>query len=66
MDYTDNVHRGLWAGHRFDITTLDRHKQGSLEGTEWKNVSEEVTISQYVTSKSLGRILPITENPWMM
>lgn len=42
MDYTDNVHRGLWAGHRFDITTLDRHKQGSLEGTEWKDVSEEV------------------------
>ena len=42
MDYTDKIHRGLWAGHRFDITTLDRHKQGSLKGTEWKDVSEEV------------------------
>lgn len=42
MDYTDNIHRGIWAGHRFDITTLYRHKQGSLEGTEWKDVSEEV------------------------
>lgn len=42
MDYTDNIHRGIWAGHRFDITTLHRHKQGSLEGTEWKDVSEEV------------------------
>lgn len=37
-----NIHRGVWAGHRFDITTLDRHKQGFLEGTEWKDVSEEV------------------------
>ena len=34
MDYADNLHRGLWAGHRFDITTLNRHKQGSLEGAE--------------------------------
>ena len=42
MDYTDNKHRGIWAGHRFDITTLHKHKQGSLEGTEWKDVSEEV------------------------
>ena len=42
MDYTDNIHRGVWAGHRFDITTLDRHKQSSLERTEWKDVSEEV------------------------
>ena len=42
IDCTDNKHRGVWAGHRFDITTLDRHKQGSLEGTEWKDVSEEV------------------------
>ena len=37
-----DIHRGVWAGHRFDITTLDRHKQGCLEGTEWKDVSEEV------------------------
>ena len=42
MDYTNNIHRGLWAGHRFDITTLDRHKQDSLERTEWKDVSEEI------------------------
>ncbi len=44
MDYTDNIHRGLWAGHRFDITTLDRHKHGSFEGTESKDVSEEVAF----------------------
>ena len=39
MEYANNLHRDLWAGHRFDITTLDRHKQGSLEGAEWKDVS---------------------------
>lgn len=42
MDYIDNIHHGVRAKHRFDITTLDRHKQGSLEGIEWKDVSEEV------------------------
>jgi len=42
MNYIDNIHRGLWAGHRFDITIIDRHKQGSLEGTEWKDISEKV------------------------
>ena len=36
------IHRGVWAGHRFDITTLDRLKQGSMESSEWKDVSEEV------------------------
>jgi len=41
-EYTDNIHRGSWAGHRFDITTLDRHRQATLDRTEWKDVSEEV------------------------
>lgn len=42
MDSTDNIYRGLWAGHRFDITTLDRHKQDTSERTEWKDISEEI------------------------
>ena len=42
MNNTTNMHRGAWAGPRFDITTLDRHKQGSKGCTEWKDVSEEV------------------------
>ena len=42
MENTRDIHRGVWAGHRFDITTLDRHRQGSLGQTEWKDVSEEV------------------------
>ena len=37
--------RGPWAGHRFDITTLDRHNQGALKGAEWKDVSEEIADS---------------------
>lgn len=45
MDCTDNIYRGVWAGHCFDITTLERHKQSSLEGMEWKDISEEVANS---------------------
>ncbi len=42
MENTHDIHRGVWAGHHFDITTLERHRQGSLGQTEWKDVSEEV------------------------
>ncbi|KAH0551563.1 hypothetical protein GP486_007218 [Trichoglossum hirsutum] len=39
--YKGGIHRGVWAGHRFDITTLARHEQG--QGKElWVDVSEEV------------------------
>ncbi len=55
MECTDNIHRGVWAGHRFDIITLDGHKQGSLEGTEWKDVSEEVANDlERIWSKEFG------------
>ncbi|KID84734.1 F-box domain containing protein [Metarhizium guizhouense ARSEF 977] len=33
--------RGVWAGHRFDITTLARHNLDP-QATEWRDVSEEV------------------------
>ncbi len=36
-----NIHRGIWAGHRFDITTLARHREGTKED-EWRDISEEV------------------------
>ena len=36
------VRRGIWAGHRFDITTIDRNEQASAEQTQWKDVSEDV------------------------
>ena len=48
MANTDNIHRGPWAGHCFDITTLDRHLQrspysdSSDGGSEWKDISEEM------------------------
>ncbi|KAH8101516.1 hypothetical protein BXZ70DRAFT_98821 [Cristinia sonorae] len=36
-----NLHRGRWAGHRFEIATSDCRPR--LKGTrEWKDVSEEV------------------------
>ncbi|KAL7963218.1 hypothetical protein V8C34DRAFT_300535 [Trichoderma compactum] len=35
------IHRGVWAGHAFDITTLAAHRRETTE-TEWRDVSEEV------------------------
>ncbi len=42
MKNRHDIHRGVWAGHHFDIRTLESHRQGSLGLTEWKDVSEEV------------------------
>ena len=36
-----NISRGVWAGHRFDITTLARHED-ETNGTGWSDVSDEV------------------------
>ncbi|KAI0550305.1 hypothetical protein F4679DRAFT_542870 [Xylaria curta] len=33
--------RGVWAGHRFDITTLAEHEAG-IDSAEWTDVSDEV------------------------
>ncbi|KAL6893422.1 hypothetical protein GGI43DRAFT_185132 [Trichoderma evansii] len=37
-----NICRGVWAGHRFDITTLARHQREAGEEDEWIDVSNEV------------------------
>ncbi|KFY11170.1 hypothetical protein V492_04615 [Pseudogymnoascus sp. VKM F-4246] len=43
MSYDGNIHRGVWAGHCFDITTRERHDESTKdERGEWKDVSEEV------------------------
>lgn len=34
MDNTDNIHRGVLPGHRFDSIDLGRHKQAFSEGIE--------------------------------
>ncbi|KAH6977654.1 hypothetical protein EDB80DRAFT_757397 [Ilyonectria destructans] len=41
MNDTTNISRGLWAGHRFDITTLARHEDDT-NGTGWSDVSDGV------------------------
>ncbi|EHK22424.1 uncharacterized protein TRIVIDRAFT_60714 [Trichoderma virens Gv29-8] len=41
MDCAVPIHRGVWAGHGFDITTLAKHRAGTTEA-EWRDVSEEV------------------------
>ncbi len=37
MCYEGDLHRGPWAGDRFEVTTTDK-----LQGTEWKDISAEV------------------------
>lgn len=41
MADTTNISRGVWAGHRFDITTIKRH-ESEAKGIEWRDVSDEV------------------------
>lgn len=41
MSYSGGIHRGVWAGHRFDIITLEE-MEGLDEAAEWKDVSEDV------------------------
>jgi hypothetical protein len=41
MPYEGGIHRGVWAGHRFDITTLARHEQDTKERI-WEDVSQKV------------------------
>lgn len=33
--------RGVWAGHRFEITTLDRHKTSMRPGVAWTDISDD-------------------------
>ena len=35
------MNRGIWAGHRLEITMLDRHTKYMLSDVAWKNISEE-------------------------
>lgn len=39
--WLESVHRGVWAGHRFDITMIERHERVSRR-EEWKDVTEQV------------------------
>ncbi|KAK3365123.1 hypothetical protein B0T24DRAFT_670531 [Lasiosphaeria ovina] len=41
MSDTANISRGVWAGHRLDITTLARHRDETNE-VGWSDVSDEV------------------------
>lgn len=39
MSYNGDIHRGVWAGDRFEITTIDLLREGEKE---WKDVSHEM------------------------
>ncbi len=51
--------RGVWAGHRFDITTVQRHEQqlqdmGAEERAAWRDVGQEVVTEMKVMWNHLG------------
>ncbi|KFY79385.1 hypothetical protein V499_01626 [Pseudogymnoascus sp. VKM F-103] len=50
-----DICRGVWAGHRFDITTLSRHDEETM-GEEWRDVSEDV-------SKEIAHIWECEDGP---
>lgn len=41
MAYNGDIHRGVWAGDRFDITTVDQIELAD-GGIEWTDISREV------------------------
>ncbi|KAI1771195.1 hypothetical protein F4818DRAFT_430425 [Hypoxylon cercidicola] len=41
INNTSGSPKGVWAGHRFDITTLARH-EGEVDSAVWSDVSDEV------------------------
>ncbi|KFZ10050.1 hypothetical protein V501_05354 [Pseudogymnoascus sp. VKM F-4519 (FW-2642)] len=43
LGYRDQIGRGIWAGHRFDIITRSQHDEAT-KGEEWKDVSAEVRL----------------------
>lgn len=42
MAYQGKIRQGVWAGHKFDITTIGRHQKDQPGESEWKDVSVEV------------------------
>lgn len=38
------MHRGRWAGHRFDVTTLDHVVAATQRGEGWRDVSTQVVM----------------------
>lgn len=41
LQYGAQIGRGVWAGHRFDITTRSRHDDATT-GEEWRDVRDEI------------------------
>jgi hypothetical protein len=55
MSCGTGICRGVWAGHRFDITTLSRHNE-ETKGEKWRDVSEDV-------SKEIAHIWQCEDGP---
>jgi hypothetical protein len=50
------VHRGSWAGHRFDIVTLDVH-QAEEKDSKWRDVTEEATKEARKLRQKVERLM---------
>ncbi|KAE9377355.1 hypothetical protein N431DRAFT_436586 [Stipitochalara longipes BDJ] len=49
-----NLHRGVWAGHRFDIVTSETHsKEENVE--DWKDITDSVVKDLVSLRSKLGR-----------
>lgn len=46
-----SIHRGPWAGHRFDITTWSRHEEEALT-EQWSDISEKIWAEMSVWKRT--------------
>ena len=53
MRYEEDIHRGVLAGNRFDITTIDQFKLVDGE-KEWKDVSDEIAETTEIWISECG------------
>lgn len=49
-----NIHRGAWAGHRFDVVTLETHREEE-KSREWQDISASVLNEAEVLRRRLLR-----------
>ena len=50
-----SVNRGIWAGHRLEITTLNRHAKSTLSDEAWKDISEDAVEDLIQLWRAAGR-----------
>lgn len=49
-----SLERGIWAGHRFEIITVDHHTKPTRSEVAWKDISEEAVEDLIQISRASG------------